>query len=180
VYLISTNKKTGFKSIDGERVKIYRSPKYSDAENMYDYTPKGTFNLPSGTYYTDNKLKQCKPVNFSLVLPKFERNEKPKNLKIVGGNHPHKCIVYRGRNLIVYDKSYFSKLKPIEKLFVLAHELGHYKYETELYCDLYAANELLKIGYNPSQIARCPFYALSDRNNDRKLQLLNELIKVKK
>jgi len=180
VYLISTSKKIGLKSPTSEHVKIYDSPEFTDRNLVYNYKPKGAFNLPKGKFYTQNKLIQVKPVNWFIPLPKFERNEKPKNVKVIAGKHPHKCIIYRGRNLIIYDKDYFKTLKKIERLFVLAHEIGHYKYMTELYCDIYAANKLLQYGYNPSQIARCPFYALSGRNNKRKLELLHDLTQVKK
>jgi hypothetical protein len=53
--------------------------------------------------------------------------------------------------------------------------MGHSKYKTEKYADLFAANEMLKKGYNPSQIGVAPIDSLSEMQYERKRFIVNNL-----
>jgi len=61
--------------------------------------------------------------------------------------------------------------------FILNHEYGHTFYgygnlyspeEAEAYCDLFASNKMIDMGYNPSQIMNAPKATLSSRQDYRK------------
>ena len=59
--------------------------------------------------------------------------------------------------------------------FILYHEYGHTLYETEKYADMYAANIMLKRGYNLSQIGLSQLTALSSKQFERKNNLISRL-----
>lgn len=46
----------------------------------------------------------------------------------------------------------FMTLPLYSQRFIIQHEIGHFFYRTEEYCDMYAARVLLDRGYNPSEI----------------------------
>ena len=50
--------------------------------------------------------------------------------------------------------------------------------KTEKYCDLYAVREMLKLGYNPSQIGRAQIFALSHHNTNRKNYLVKKIVNL--
>lgn len=141
------------------------------------------FNLPKGEYYlSEGGFKQMSnPVAYSLFkMPKRERFTKPnpKNFKIVFGDNPHKCLIMWDKNTIFFD----NKLKGLtipEIMFILFHEYGHQKYKTEKYCDLYAANMMLKKGFNPSQIGFSSLNNLSENQFERKEFLISNLLSQK-
>jgi hypothetical protein len=58
--------------------------------------------------------------------------------------------------IVIFDKSFKKEPKFVID-YILAHEYGHYFYsgrgnESEIDCDTFASNKLLKMGYNPSQL----------------------------
>lgn len=181
MYRITTSKKVGFRPVQGGRVKIYLE---GEKTPFYDYEPSGSFNLPKGVFFTDSKLVETNPNKYEFQLPKRERNLKiPNDVKITFGNIPEKCVIYKGQNRIEFDSKLFNSLSKSERLFILFHEIGHYRYKTEHYCDLYAAAQMLKLGYNPSQIARLPFSTLNNQTDEayeRKLKMISKMIKQKR
>jgi hypothetical protein len=67
-------------------------------------------------------------------------------------------------------------------MYILLHEVGHYFYsgqgqKSEIYCDLFSANEMLKIGFNPSQIkwAQSGTLSNSETSLERKDKVFNHL-----
>lgn len=80
-------------------------------------------------------------------------------------------------NFIKYDRNFFERLTPEARLFVILHEHGHYLYSDELNCDLFAANEMLKMGFNPSQIVNASIVSLGDSSHFRKQGLINYIRK---
>lgn len=143
--------KTGFFTNDA-KVRIYTR----EVDLFYFKDPKKLpfhFNLPRGVYYTNNTLKETQARRYKLpMLPAKERHKKiPNNLEIVYGNNPHKASIYFEKHMILLDYG-IKKLSKPQKTNIILHELAHYYYKTEKYCDLWAAREMLVQGYNPSQI----------------------------
>jgi hypothetical protein len=58
------------------------------------------------------------------------------------------------------------------------HELGHYFYSDEKKCDLFAAIQMMKRGFNPSQCGIAIDSALSAKSFDRKFCLINKMRKL--
>ncbi len=140
---------------------------------------KGVFNLPKGTYYTENELKRCRPRKYYVrTLPKRERKNKIKPFKfVIQESNPNKCQIDRHRGIIYVDINFWNNLTIPEKHFVLSHEKGHYMYATETYCDLYALKEMIKAGFNPSQVAKSILYTLSDKNVARRKKMIYKYCK---
>jgi hypothetical protein len=176
--------KSGFSTFD-KVVKI------SDNNGMLFYfkenrNGKLVFNLPKGIYNTDNNLFKSKFVKHKIYnLPSPNSIKKlPKKFKILYINNPHKCSVNNRTHTIYFDNSFRNVPKPI-KMYILLHEVGHYFYsgqgqKSEIYCDLFSANEMLKIGFNPSQIkwAQSGTLSNSETSLERKDKVYNHLVKL--
>jgi hypothetical protein len=163
---------TGF-SYSGE-VLIYRKGQNSP---FYEHVVKNYFQLPKGTY----NFKEPKGIpqkirlkKYKVKLPKRERNYKVKLPTISKGMNPDKASIYKGLNWVLFDKDFYNKTTFCERAFIYCHEIGHYRYKTEWKCDVFAAWCLLKLGFNPSQIAQASVNTLT-RNYERKRKLLNYL-----
>lgn len=176
------NEKTGFYCFDAI-VKIYddRGILFYFKENK---DGKIYFNLPKGVYSTFNTLSKKAPRSYNLTkLPTAnDKKELPKKFKIVYCENPHKCSVDNNRHIIYFDNSFKNMPLPI-KDYIKFHELGHYFYSgqgnrSEILCDLFAKNCMLKIGYNPSQVRWAQSGTLSDSKTslERKSKV-NEKIK---
>lgn len=149
--LISVHSKTGFLCNDKEPVLILDEA----GKVFYHYKPKnGKFNLPAGRYYTDNKLQKLdKPLNFKLPkLPKPDRNFTPERLNLHFDKNNNTASIYPKTGKIVIDSRKAAEFTRPQLDFVLLHEVGHLKYNDEDSCDIFATVEMLKRGYNPSQI----------------------------
>ncbi len=118
------------------------------------------FNLPNGIFNTKNNILYVKkkknfvpsfqmlfkeyPAQWNWALPKI--GELTNNFVI--SNNPNKASIYPGLHKIIADKKLFENLpRPCVK-FILFHELGHYFYKEESYCDLFAVVCMLQNGFN--------------------------------
>ena len=126
------------------------------------------FNLPLGTYYTENSLSITRP-NF-YTTPKLKDRyffkRYPNKFKIIYSENPNKCSVDIDRGIIIFDNSFREQPRFI-KDFIKFHELGHYRYsgrgqESEKDCDNFAAYCMIQLGYNPSQVSVANKMSLSD------------------
>lgn len=173
------NKITGFRAF-GSPVVIFK-----EGREFYYLEPEDrecTFNLPAGRYWTENILDKLeKPLEY--ICPPVPKPEKRilKNLpsyEIRTGDNPNKASVRIGTGDIFLDSEFVQKPEPF-LTFVLFHELSHNKYFTEWKCDVNAANEMLKRGFNPSQCFYGNYYCLSNRQAERKDILFDWLKKVR-
>jgi hypothetical protein len=144
-------------------------------------TPRIKFNLLHAGTYTGNanfsveKIADLeKPSPLSLpALPPHER-ERSKDFRIVYNPRltgtPARIFTEIG--LIEKGVSFYELCKPV-RVFILLHELGHFYYKTEEYCDLYALVHYLNMGYNRSMA----FYSLSRvlKKTPENLKRLKEL-----
>ena len=172
--------KTGFKVNDPTKPILIRDNRlilFYDTESLL---PRVTyFNMPAGRYWVEKGFfsESILPRIYSLsMLPPPERvMPDPTGFDIVFDNNPHKCSIFWDEKTIVFDNSFASKSEP-EIYFVLFHEYGHQLYKTEKYADLYAANKMKILGFNPSQIGFAQNSSLSDAQDHRKDFLTNKLI----
>lgn len=160
--LISISKKTGFAPVTPGPVLILDT----DGKVFYSHEVKGTFNLPSGDYIVPSGqvFKIVKPRVFTLPpLPKKERiRVLPKTFKITLHSVPDKARVNTFTGHMEFDKELMGSIPYPTRVFIGFHELGHYFYTTEWKCDLYAARKMVKLGFNPTQIATAIYDTLSN------------------
>lgn len=173
--------KTGFET-NAPAVAVYNS----DFSPFYVKTRQGSklqFNLPPGAYYCEQELTRLKkPVVYKLpTLPSPERKVIMPSapIQIIFRPNPNKCSIFLNLGLIVCDPSIKIKSRS-EQLFVMYHELGHYMYKTEKYCDIYATHRLIEEGYNPSQCVFSVNGCLSEQSKERKENIFNYSKKIKK
>lgn len=114
------------------------------------------FTLPAGNYRIDdnNDVYFLGYLNRKPFFPKKERDYTDKKLRSVkrvnNWDNVASIFFYDNEAEIIADNSVFSN--EVIKKAILYHEIGHYYYETENYCDVYAFENMLTEGYNPSQI----------------------------
>lgn len=146
------NKKTYFSP---DKVKFDRLETPFDSF-FYEFNNNGGFyfNLPAGTYslqegkFYDSDID----LNYTVELPPFERSgNSPDKVTVSFTNVKEKAIIYKKQGKIYLDNRFLKSPQYIVK-FLIEHEKGHYFYESEELCDLYATSKMLKLGYNPSQI----------------------------
>jgi hypothetical protein len=139
------------------------------------------FNLPKGTYAINKNFSICEPVRYKkIILPARERNiPYPKQFKVIQRPNKNKCSIYYELGIIVFDPDFFNSLNKFQHYFVCAHEIGHYFFKTEKYCDLFAAKKMIQNGYNATQILASCDITLSntDESTERKKFLLKHLKK---
>ena len=168
--LLKLTRKTGFFG-RGAKIEIL------DEKGLpfYTYKPAGKIikiNLPAGIYVVkEGSLTPAKSVhNYSnprLNLPKKTRFPIPKNIKVEYLKNPNKATIDLIRGHITMDTSFLSMPKFI-RIYVLFHEIGHYYYKSEEGADRFAQVEMLKRGYNPSQIHQASEFTLSHHAGERK------------
>lgn len=67
------------------------------------------------------------------------------------------------KGLIVYNKR-FTTFSEAKRIFIIQHEIGHFFYKTEKYCDLFATKQLLSEGFGKSQCLEVLRNTLKDSN----------------
>lgn len=176
---IILNSKTGFIIKDETKPVIIRDFRGLSFYNTEPVLPKiKTFNLPMGKYFLDSGtiIRLTNPIRYKLFkLPMFERfRPVPRNFKILFAHNPNKCTIDWSKQKIVFDTSLKEYTLP-ELDFIRYHEFAHSRYKTEKFCDLLAVNFMLMKGYNLSQIGKAQITSLSDRADDRKIFLINQI-----
>lgn len=87
----------------------------------------------------------------NIKLPDPEKEVKIKNLtfrKIANWHSPASINIEKG---LIITNDYFETLSKAQQIFILEHEKGHFRYNTEKFCDLFAAKELINRGFGFSQ-----------------------------
>jgi hypothetical protein len=134
------------------------------------------FNLPKGEYLTDNSVKEIPPIEYAIKLNKpVKKPKKRLKINIVFTSNKHKASINKNTGKIYFEKNLF-KLDKTKYIYIFFHELGHLFYNSEKDCDDFSAACLIKIGYNPSQIAKASLKTLNKKNYQR---ILNTYTKIK-
>ena len=119
---------------------------------VFDDPAGFTFTLPAGTYRMDGgsligKMERRKGHSIAQGV----RSELPKRVRIIFAPNPHKACISLRDGVIIVDPS-LRALPKFCLVFILFHEIGHYFYQDEERCDLFAAEEMHRRGFNASQI----------------------------
>ena len=159
----SVDKKIGFKA--ASKVCIDK-----DGRIFYGMQKPGEdilFNLPPGNYSTEWKIEPLsRPVK--VDFPTRRKRERfnltpPKRVNVRYGDNPNKATIKLESGQILIDNS-FKNAPELVKKFIMYHEIGHYFYKTEEYCDEYAQERLLDDGYNLSQVHNATAKSLNPEN----------------
>lgn len=173
---IKLTRVTGFKG-EGSIIRIL------DEKGLpfYQFKPStgnARFNLPRGIWQVaEGKITPlAAPVKYEskpLKLPP-PRVAIPKKIKLTFAPNPHKCTINLNKGTIVMDSGFLEAPKFI-RVYILFHEIGHYYFKGEEGADRYAAEQMLKRGYNPSQIQQASSVTLSNSEHAllRKGKVLN-------
>lgn len=140
-----------------EEIKAFQSDFcviHKNGKPFYWTKRKVEFNLPVGIYeiVSGNVIDKDYSIEFKKFrLPKAQRVIEPKQIIFSYGENPNKATVNLDEGTAVLD--YSLQYMPDYCLdFVKAHEYGHFFYKSEHLCDMFAANVMLDMGYNPFQI----------------------------
>lgn len=186
---LTVSRKTGFRVTDPHvpiNIRDYRGILFYSTESMVPDVLE--FNLPAGKYLVDTGSfsPMEKPISFLRAsLPVSERAfaRTPYNFKMMFDDNPNKASIFWAQKIIIFDKRFLDAPLP-QLFFIYFHELGHSRYgysrlydakEAEKYCDLWASNKMLEMGFNPSQILLAPKETLSNSQNYRKDFIQNTL-----
>lgn len=180
--LLHVPKKGGFYS--DQNVIIYDSLGHLFYQNHPKKAKFLEFNLPPGNYNVLGRVHRAnQPIEFNLpTLPKAMRHFQGMQAPTFNfGKNPNKATITffkNGETQILIDRDFYNNIGQLGRDFVRFHELGHFRYdgsqEGEQYCDLFAACEMLKRGYNPSQLYAVAHYTLKLGANSKRVQWLNK------
>lgn len=116
-----------------------------------------TFTLPAGSYtLSGGSLVGRMPRRRGHRTPSQMRFPMPRKVRLVFAVPPPPTVgacISLPDGVIVCDPA-LRDLPSFCLTFVLFHEIGHYFYEDEESCDKFAAEEMHRRGFNPSQIAQ--------------------------
>lgn len=121
-----------------------------------------TFTLPPGRYEVSGghlvgpmRTRKGHKTKARLRFPL------PKKVQLVFAPNPNKCSISLPDGIIICDPS-LRRFPSFVLVFILFHEIGHYFYKSEEECDRFAAEEMHRRGYNPSQIDAATRFTLED------------------
>lgn len=126
-------------------------------------TPRIKFNLPISDTYSCNvpfAIVKIIPVEIpplpSLPPPERDRYKGDPQFVYDPSWTVSPASNFTEEGLIIHGPEWMKLIPPI-RLFIDLHEVGHFFYKTEEYCDLYAFVNFMRMGYNKSTA----YYALS-------------------
>jgi hypothetical protein len=125
------------------------------------------FNLPPG-YYSTEWLIQPLSQPIKIKIPTRRKRERfnialPKNVFVRYGNNPNKATICLETGEILIDNSFLNAPELVKK-FIMYHEIAHYYYKSEEFCDEYAQERLIEDGYNLSQVHNATAKSLNPAN----------------
>lgn len=132
-----------------------------DGSVFYQHKKKGpfSFNLPAGVYNIQGQnVKMLKrPIEYKIKAQRKQESDhvlpKPHELRIEFGDNPNKASIWVKKHFILIDNQYRNAPEVIKE-YLIAHEIGHYRYKTERFADEFAQQVLLDKGFNMSQIVQ--------------------------
>lgn len=155
---------------------------------FYRYMPQGQksikINIPDiGNYYFNaNAIVERSPISinsnvYKIKLPAKERNRRKDYFIVHDENETESPAIIFTKEGRIITGSKFKKLTIPMKQFILLHELGHFDYKTEKFCDLFATVEFIKMGHNPSTAMYCLVDVLRKhpQNDERIRYVFNKL-----
>ena len=179
MYKITLSKKTGFRIVDPTKPVIIRDNRGILFYSTESQVPRiNCFNLPGfGTYWVEGQIKPSpKPVSYpyAKLPPLKKRYESPFDFQVIWGINPNKCTIDWEGKTILFDSQFLEKPLP-EVFFILCHEYGHAYFAQETLADQMGGNYMKALGFNPSQIGNAPLAALSERQVERKMNMIESI-----
>lgn len=150
-------------------------------------TPRIKFNIPDvGSYKSSNSFDVTKVVDLEkpkldFTLPPYERH-RLKDFIIV--DNPRltgtPARIFTEEGIVEKGRDFYRFSRPM-RIFFLLHEVGHFYYKTEEFCDLFALVNFLQMGYNMSTAMYCLTNVLkrNEQNKKRVLYIYNQMFKNK-
>jgi hypothetical protein len=146
--IVNLKSKTGFSSSGGAVMVTHAGGKL-----FYQVKRESpfTFNLPKGQYKIEGNVKMLsKPIEYKIKANRIKESDhalpKRGELKIEFGDNPNKASIWVKKHRILIDNRY-KDAPEVVKSYLIAHEIGHYRYKTERYADEFAQQVLLDKGY---------------------------------
>lgn len=176
---LSVKQASGFVTSD-KKIRILdanRKPFYFfDTKN-----DRTEFNLPKGVYLTENDIKGLpEKIKFKTPVLKPERKISiPKKIKFIWGQNPNKASVILNKGIILVDEG-FKQFPRFVQVYLFYHEIGHYFFKSEKGADSFARVQMLKRGFNPSQVGMASRISLSPKSVHRVKACFEDLHKTKK
>lgn len=122
--------------------------------------PRIKFNVPiPGVYHTDNDLYVSKVVPIEIPdnlpsLPPAQRDRLKDVFFTYDETLQYTASIDTISGNIIHGPKWKSLIKPLQ-IFIDEHEKGHFFYEDEEKCDLYALVNFVRMGYNESMAYFC-------------------------
>jgi hypothetical protein len=162
---IFLNHKTGFQGF--EKVIVFENGK-----PFYVIQKKGKikFNLPKGEYNILTPVKKLNsPITYKVTSKRKRENyfytPPEQGLKVIIGDNANKASIKPLEGIILIDQKYKNDFPSFVFTYLLYHEIGHYHYDTEEFCDEYARDRMLSEGYNISQVVEASKMTLNDKHD---------------
>lgn len=133
-----------------------------DGTPFYVFDDPGEFTLPAGSYTVagGSLIGRMKPRK-GHDAPSSVRCPIPRRIRLVFAPNPRKAVISLPDGIIIADPS-LKRLPSFCLVFILFHEIGHYFYQDEAGCDRFAADEMARRGYMPSQIMAASELTMND------------------
>lgn len=145
--IVNLKGKTGFSSSGGV-VMVTRGGKL-----FYQVKRESPFkfNLPKGQYEIKGNVKMLsRPIDYKIKANRIKESDHPLpkrgQLVIEYGDNPNKASIWVNKHRILIDNQY-RNAPEVVKAYLIAHEIGHYRYKSEQYADEFAQQILLDKGY---------------------------------
>lgn len=152
--------------------KLFYSDLFTDTLKKYGIL---IFNLPKGNYFVNGDIERIEYQNPKLPTLPFKRyNENIDSYKIVRANINSRALIDHDNKILTIDNAVYN-LHPYTFDLILYHEKGHCYYDSEYKADLYAVVQMLKNGYNPSQII---YASLEGFKKNESKQRINKILKT--
>ena len=124
---------------------------YKAKTRRQNFSELPTATLPAGTYKVPaaHKIVPLRPVKgFKMPMPEKRISKK---YRLEYSNNPNTGSINHKTGIITLDTRLEKAPKNIRE-FIFLHEIAHKLYNNEHYCDLYAAQNMKKRGYNNADI----------------------------
>lgn len=174
-----------FNSPYPKKFEVYRDNELYFERFLDGNTSNIKFNIPNnGNYYFNVPVKEIKRTNIiipnlGISLPPYERN-RIKDFTIVTNRSlkGSPLRIFTNEGIIERGERFFNYPKPM-RVFLMLHEVSHFYYKTEKYCDLMALVMFVDMGYNISTAMYCLTNILSQHptNDERIMYIYNNLKK---
>ena len=126
--------------------KVYEEVK-RPRNGIYKTTVRaGSYNLPPGV-----KIAPFQPAKLP-ELPPRQRFRNIGRLKVIYSDQAPKAGLVNWKKGVILLNPYLRREEPAKRDFILFHELGHARYKSEYFCDLFAAENCNRKGDSLNKI----------------------------